>query len=154
MKVSFELNPSTVGRLLLGLILVWAGLGKLANLQEFYASLLGYRLPLPGVLLRAVAALLPWIELLSGLLLVANLRLRAGLVWAVLLFAVFAICTGQAWLRGLEVACGCLNLRFLGVAPGSETATWLESVKFAFLRSLVLGSLAVHCLRTELRRSA
>jgi len=84
----------------------------------------------------------------------ANLRLRAGFTWAVLLFTVFALCTGQAWLRGLDIACGCLDLRFLGVAPVSANAASLESVQFAFLRSLVLGALAVHCLRAELRRPA
>jgi len=154
MKVSFELNPRVVARWVIGGLLLWAALGKLANLQEFYASLLAYQLPVPRAGLRGVAVVLPWIELLCGLLLVANLRPGAALAWTVVLFAVFAVCTGQAWLRGLEVTCGCLDLRLVGISAGSKVAAVLESVKFAFVRALVLGAVALFLYRSEVSRPA
>ena len=152
MKISFEITPRTVARWAIGALLIWAALGKLANLQEFYASLLAYDLPVPAAVLRLAAIVLPWIELVCGLLLVADLRTDAALAWTVLLFAVFAVCTGQAWLRGLDVACGCLDLRLIGISAGSKTAAALESVKFAFVRAVVIGGIALYFFRAEVRR--
>jgi hypothetical protein len=65
----------------------------------------------------------------------------------------FVIATGQAWLRGLDIACGCFNLKIFGLnesAPG--LVRWLESVAFAFFRNLLLAGLAGFLLRQSLRR--
>lgn len=133
-------------RWLLGVVLLWAALGKVANVQEFYAALLAYQIPLPSALLKATAVVLPWLELLCGLMLLANVRTTAALAWAVVLFAVFAACTGQAWLRGLHIACGCLDLRLLGIAGDSALGLWMESAKFAFIRAALLLVVAVGLL--------
>lgn len=139
-------------RWLLGLLLVWAALGKLANLQEFYVTLAAYRLPLPQSLLRGVGIVLPWMELLCGLLLIAGTRTVAALAWSLAMFATFVVCTGQAWFRGLKIACGCLDLRFVGIQPGAPTAVLLESVEIAFLRSAVLAFAAGLLLWRSLRK--
>ncbi|QIF05179.1 MauE/DoxX family redox-associated membrane protein [Roseimicrobium sp. ORNL1] len=129
-------------RWLLGLVLVWAALGKLADLQAFHVMLAAYRLPLPAAWLRGVAMVLPWMELLCGLLLIAGLHQRAALAWSLVMFAIFVVCTGQAWARGLKIACGCLDLRLVGIERGSPTSALLESVEFAFVRAVVLAVLA------------
>jgi putative oxidoreductase len=134
-------------RWLLGLVLVWAALGKLADLQAFHVMLAAYRLPLPASWLRGVAMVLPWMELLCGMLLIAGMRMRAALTWSLVMFAVFAVCTGQAWVRGLKIACGCLDLRLVGVERGSSMSVMLESVEFAFLRAAVMAVLAGLLLR-------
>ena len=136
-------------RWLIAAALVWAALGKLANPQEFYGAILGYQLPLPAVLARATAVVLPWIELLCGLLLAANHRRGAALAWALLLFVVFAIVTAQAWLRGLRVACGCFDLHVLGIAQDSDLAHFFESLAFAFFRAVLLASAACYLFRRE-----
>lgn len=126
-------------RWLIGVLLIWAALGKLADLQEFLAVLAAYRLPLSAAVLRGTAMVLPWMELLCGLLLIAGVRTRAALAWSMVMFAVFSVCTAQAWARGLKIACGCLDLRFAGILPGSPSAVFLESVEFAFARAVVLA---------------
>ena len=140
-------------RWLIGVLLIWAALGKLANLQEFLVTLAAYRLPLPPAFLRGTAMVLPWMELLCGLLLIADLRTQAALMWSLVMFVIFAVCTGQAWFRGLKIACGCLDLRFVGIQPGSPTSVLLESVEVAFLRSMVLafatGLVLWRCRRKE-----
>lgn len=151
MKVSFEIDWRLALRWLIGVVLIWAALGKLANLQEVFTMLLAYRLPLPAVLLRAVAIVLPWIELLCGLLLIANMRVNAALAWAVILFVTFTLCTGQAWMRGLHIACGCLDLRLVGIRPETEMAELLESVGFALVRALTLACAGLWLLRLQLK---
>jgi uncharacterized membrane protein YphA (DoxX/SURF4 family) len=138
---------ATVLRWLLGAVLVWAALGKVANPQEFFTALRGYHLPLPAWCLHATAAVLPWLELLCGLLLLANLRTRAAAAWAVILLAIFALATGQAWARGLDLDCGCLNLHWLGIEPGSPQEKWLGSAPVACVRALVLLGVGIVVLR-------
>jgi putative oxidoreductase len=151
MKINFacEINLENILRWFLGLVLIWAALGKLANLQEFFSMLIAYQLPLPLMLVRFIAVVLPWIELLCGLLLLASFRVNAALLWTLILFFIFAVCSGQAWLRGLHIACGCLDLRLVGIQPGSKMADLLESVGFALLRALVLTAAAVYLLRLQ-----
>jgi putative oxidoreductase len=147
MEISFTLKWNVLLRWLLGLLLIWAALGKLANPQDFFTALLAYRLPLPNGLVSLTAIVLPWLELLCGLLLVANYRTPAALTWALVLFLVFTVCTGQAWLRNLSISCGCLDLRMLGIPPESATARFLESVGFAFVRAVALAVAAFVLLR-------
>jgi putative oxidoreductase len=151
MKIDFscDINTRNILRWLLGLVLVWAALGKLANLQEFFATLVAYRLPLPDALLRFTGVILPWLELLCGLQLFSGFRLDVALLWTVVLLLIFAVCAGQAWLRGLPIACGCLDLRLAGIPPGSKMAALLESVGFAFLRALALLGASLYLMRTQ-----
>jgi hypothetical protein len=70
------------------------------------------------------------------------------------LLTLFVLATGQAWARGLDIACGCFDLTVLGLPKNvPSVAHFLESVAFAFFRNLVLTALAVFLLRKELRGS-
>jgi len=139
MKVSFELTGRVVVRWLLGTLFTWAAVSKLPNPQEFYGSIAAYELPLPDLILRLTAEMLPWLELFCGLLLISRLWYRPALLWSLILSAVFLVATGQAWARGLHISCGCMNLDFLGSGSGAQNAiNFLESTPFAFLRSMVL----------------
>lgn len=142
-------------RWILGVLLVWAALSKIANPLDFYSAVAAYRLPLPGLMLRATAVVLPWLELLCGLLLLAGFWTRAAAGWALVLFVVFAGATGQAWARGLEISCGCLDLRALGLAGPRVQAVveMFESVGVAFVRALVLVLAAIYVLRERLPES-
>jgi len=149
MKVTLEFDFKTWLRRALGLLLVWAAVSKLGNLQDFYASLLAYKLPLPDMAARAAAVTLPWLELLCGLMLLARFRLETALSWAIVLFAIFTMATGAAWLRGLDISCGCFNLHTLGLDPGENNrlAKMLESVWFAFFRAVLLLAASVYLWR-------
>jgi uncharacterized membrane protein YphA (DoxX/SURF4 family) len=146
MKAAIQRQLGICVRWILGLLFVWASLSKLANLHEFYVSIAAYKMPLPDAALRLTAMVLPWLELLCGLLLLGRMWPRAALVWAMAMFAIFIFATGQAWLRGLDIACGCFNLRAFGLGEGS--GQWLidlvESVGFAFIRALLLFLGAVY----------
>jgi putative oxidoreductase len=143
MKVALEIDLKSILRWLLAVILVWAAVSKIANLNDFYADISAYRLSLPDSVLRLTTMVLPWLELLCAVLIVAGTVRRAALIWTAVLFAVFVIATGQAWARGLEISCGCMKLDFLGESAGKI----LESVWFAFLRAIVLLFATIFLLR-------
>jgi putative oxidoreductase len=152
MKITVDLNLKLVIRWFLGFVLLWAAVSKIANLQDFHASLLAYKLPLPAMALRGVAMLLPWLELLCGLMLLAGLRLDAALGWSIALFGIFALATGQAWARGLDISCGCFNLHALGLEPNGNESLYkfLESVEFAFFRALLFLAGAIFLFRARI----
>ncbi len=141
-------------RWLLGFLLLWAAVSKLANPTEFLGSIYAYQLPLPRTLLQAAAVVLPWLELLCGLLLLAGFWRQTALLIVTGLMVLFVIATGQAWARGLNIACGCFNLKIFGLNESFPVIVrFLESVAFAFFRNLLLAGLAGFLLRQSLRRS-
>jgi putative oxidoreductase len=129
-------------RFLVGLLLLWASISKLANPTDFLASIYAYQTPLPPFLLKGLAVTLPWVELLCALLLLANLWTGSALLCCLILFLVFIVATGQAWARGLNISCGCFDLNLIGLGTKFTTLqTVLESVSFAFFRNIVLAGL-------------
>ena len=144
MKVTLEIDGRTVLRWLLGALLVWASLAKIANPGEFHSSLLAYKFSFPDGMLRFAAMVVPWLELLCGVLMIAGTARRAAVLWAAVLFAVFVLATGQAWARGLEISCGCFKLDFLGEG---KLLKFIESLPFAFFRALLLLAAAIFVWR-------
>ena len=134
-------------RYLLGGLLLWAAVSKLANPTAFLGSLYAYDLPLPAGFLKVVAVVLPWLELLCGLMLLAQAWPQTTLLFVAGLFGVFVVATAQATSRGLDIACGCFDLTILGFPPtAAGTVHFLESPGFAFVRNLVLLAAAVWLL--------
>lgn len=126
-------------RCALGALMLWAAVSKLANPTEFLGALYAYDLPLPRVAFKTAAVVLPWVELLCGLCLLAGVWTETVLALVGALFLVFLVATGQAVLRGLEISCGCFDLHVFGLdqkAPG--LVKFLESPGFAFVRNAVL----------------
>ena len=139
----------TLLRLLLGLLFVWAGLSKLPDPVQSYGDILAYRTGLPTGLLQTAAVVLPWVELACGLLLLFGAWTRAATVLLCALLAVFLVATGQAWFRGLDIACGCFSLAILGLDPHGALATALESAAGASIRNVVLLAATLYLLRRE-----
>jgi uncharacterized membrane protein YphA (DoxX/SURF4 family) len=113
-----------------GLAAVWlvSGTLKAIDPDQTYVAVRAYDV-LPPVGVEVVAALLPWVELALGLLLLAGVgvRLVAGLSAALLL--VFVAGVSQAWARGLSIDCGCFGGGG-AIAPG-DTAYVQELLRDA-----------------------
>lgn len=138
MRLTFDLNWRLALRWFIGGILIWAALSKLANLQSFLGAILSYQLPLPGWSVWWVVVVLPWLELLCGLLLIRGHLVRPALAWSALLFSVFVLATGQAWWRGLDISCGCLDWGLFGGSADGALVRAISSPMFAFSRAVVL----------------
>lgn len=140
----------TALRWVLGALMLWAAVSKLAQPTEFLGSIYAYDLPLPQSWLQLVAVVLPWLELLCGLLLLANIWSETALTTIIALLAVFVLATGQAWSRGLNISCGCFNLEILGADSSAKLVKFIESAAFAFFRNLVLVCITWLLLRQRL----
>jgi uncharacterized membrane protein YphA (DoxX/SURF4 family) len=96
-------------RIAIGGLFVYASLNKIWDPAAFAAAIYNYRL-LPEVLLHFAAILLPWLEFITGVLLIINVypRTSSALIFLMLLMFTLAIISAMA--RGLDFSCGCFKL--------------------------------------------
>jgi uncharacterized membrane protein YphA (DoxX/SURF4 family) len=113
-------------RIILGWVFLCAGGLKIAEPVAFAGSVAAYKL-LPTFGNYLVAATLPWVEVLCGLLLIIGYRVRAGTTLVLLMNLVFAVAIISAIVRGLDIDCGCFR------QGGPKTSPWI-----ALLRDLAL----------------
>ena len=135
-KVNFvKLQPwiSLVARLTLGGVLLLAGYLKFDELDKSQMAVRAYEM-LPVSLANFIGIVLPFAEILMGVLLILGAGTRVMGLLGALLMLVFVIGISQAWARGLSIDCGC----FGGggqVEPG--TASYLpELIRDAGLAAL------------------
>lgn len=133
-------KPSPLGtaalwccRLLLGGAFGTAAVLKIMDPSAFVADIGHYRL-LPYPVAVVLAVYLPWLELLCGAAVLIRWRDRGALLLLVALCAVFSLALASAWLRGLNIDCGCFG-RVLA-----------SSLPVALARSLILGGIGVFLL--------
>jgi uncharacterized membrane protein YphA (DoxX/SURF4 family) len=93
-------------RLYLGGLFIAASLHKIANPASFALDVATYRL-LPLVTINMFALVIPWVELIAGVMLVLGLRVRAAALVTSGLMAAFMGALGWALVQGLEMSCGC-----------------------------------------------
>lgn len=91
-----------------GIAFAYAGILKLLDLEQFVSSILTYSIFDFGQAV-VIACWIPPLEILAGLGILAK-RWRAGgvVILSVLLF-VFLVMIIQAFVRGLEIDCGCFG---------------------------------------------
>lgn len=95
-------------RLILGGVLVVAGALKVGAVGESILAVRAYRL-LPYDLTTVVGTVLPFAEVVLGLLLITGTFTRISGILGALLMVAFIIGIGSAWARGLTLDCGCFG---------------------------------------------
>jgi uncharacterized membrane protein YphA (DoxX/SURF4 family) len=121
---------STVARILVGLLLLWAAAAKLRRREDLPDWLTAYGLPARYA--RPVAWAVMAAEAVVGALLLFGLALPATAYAAVLLGVGFVAALAQARLRGVErLRCGCF-----GASEGRTTHLLLRAVGFTALALL------------------
>ena len=101
-------DPTTafVLRIVLGCVFIYASLDKIKHPDLFAEAVYNYQL-LPEIAVNLVAISLPWLELLSGILLVLGLWMEGSILILSGLMVVFIGALGINLARGLDVHCGC-----------------------------------------------
>ena len=109
----------TVARLGLAAVFLISAVLKAVDPDTTYVAVRAYDvLPKAGV--AVVAAVLPWLEIAVGLLLLAGVATRVVAAVAAALLLVFVVGVTQAWARGLSIDCGCFGGGG-AVEPGQTT---------------------------------
>jgi uncharacterized membrane protein YphA (DoxX/SURF4 family) len=147
--------PTLVSRLVLGGIMLLAGLTKIGVPETMATSIRAYEIPLPDFLVTAMSYGLPILEVGVGAWLILGLFTRfSGAVSAVLM-GIFTVAITSAWLRGLDISCGCFagaeaNSLGLGLLQAlGPIGTYLADEKAnleTILRDAVLMLMGIHLL--------
>ncbi|MFA7537043.1 MAG: MauE/DoxX family redox-associated membrane protein [Desulfuromonadales bacterium] len=95
-------------RLFLGGLFLYAGILKANDVAAFAGNIAGYRI-LPYAWNYLLAAILPYVEVLAGGLLLTNNRVRASAFLLGALTLLFMAVLMSAIYRGLEIDCGCFH---------------------------------------------
>ncbi len=120
-----------VARLGLGAVFLFAAYSKLKlPWISFAATIYAYQL-LPDDAVVFVARVLPWFELLLGILLILGIQLRwVAAAATVLLLAFFAVLV-RSYVRGMDIDCGCFG-------PG-DRLSWKTLVREGLLVGVSLA---------------
>jgi uncharacterized membrane protein YphA (DoxX/SURF4 family) len=99
---------STAARLGLAAVFLVAGASKVGDLAGSARAVNAYRL-MPFEAAKIVGAVLPFVEITLGLLLLAGIAVRLSAGIATALLVIFIAGIGSAWARGLRIDCGCFS---------------------------------------------
>jgi putative oxidoreductase len=129
-------------RLAFAVVFLYAAGAKLSDPARFVADLGNYHL-LPAAGAYLAGLLVPWAEAVCALALLTKPWRLGGWLLAVALGAGFTVFVTSAWLRGLDISCGCF-----GSSVRSPVTAW------AALRTIPYPLLAAAGLWRELRKQS
>ena len=93
-------------RLYLGAVFLLACYHKILHPDTFALDVAAYEF-LPLQLVNLFALVLPWVELVAGVMLVVGFRARAASLLVALMMVAFIIALSAALVKGLDMSCGC-----------------------------------------------
>ena len=95
-------------RFALALVFIYAGVVKSNDIVAFAGQIANYQI-LPYAWNYLVAAILPYLELLCGMLMLLNMRVRPAVLVLLVLNIVFMLVLTSAIIRGFDIDCGCFK---------------------------------------------
>jgi len=95
-------------RVIVAFVFILAGIEKISNPANFSDSIDNYRL-LPLFTINFFAIVLPWIELISGILLLFGILVKENSYLISIMLIVFIIAISISLMRGLNIDCGCFG---------------------------------------------
>lgn len=131
-------------RLVLGGVMVTAGALKLPDPAASVRAVRAFDL-LPETVVPAVGYLLPGLEAVLGLMLIAGVLTRTAAVATALVQVAFIGAIAAAWARGLEIDCGCFGGG--GYAEGAS-----QKYPFDIARDVVSTAMAAWIVYHPVRR--
>ena len=100
---------SLAARVILGGVVLYAGLIKIVDLPQSVVAVKAYKFPISDGLATFLGNTLPVVEILLGLAILAGLLTRWTALLGGLMMVVYIAAIASAWARGLSIDCGCLT---------------------------------------------
>ncbi len=112
-------------RIFLGGIFIAAAIPKIADVEAFAISIATYQiLPLPLVNIQAVV--LPWLELITGFLLIVGFRCKAQALAINGMLVMFIVAIYIAMSKGIQAQCGCFGAE---AEAAMNELTWTKIIE-------------------------
>ena len=110
-------------RVSLGAVFIVASLDKIENSEAFATTIANYRL-LPYKMVNGIAIVLPWLEIITGTLLVFGVWVKANTMIVGGLLVAFSIAIAPALFRRLDLSCGCFTTNPVAERMSLWTLIW------------------------------
>ncbi|MBN1300297.1 MAG: DoxX family membrane protein [Melioribacteraceae bacterium] len=95
-------------RIVVGFVFIFAGIEKISSPEHFAVSIENYRV-FPDFTINIIAIYIPWLELLTGILLIFGIAVKENASIVSALLAIFILLVFSAVVRGLDIECGCFG---------------------------------------------
>jgi len=96
-------------RVVLGGVFIFASLDKISNPEAFATAISNYHV-LPFGLENFLALILPWLEFLAGVCIIAGIMVDGAAIMIIIMNIVFIVAISQALARGISIECGCFSV--------------------------------------------
>ena len=113
-------------RLYLGLLFVTASWHKLIEPGAFAIDIATYQI-LPLAVINLMAIVLPWVEIVTGIMLIVGFRTRAAALLVAGMMVMFTVAIIIALGKGLDMSCGC----FASQGASEDPISWRTIVRDA-----------------------
>lgn len=127
-------------RIVIAFIFIYAGAEKISDPESFARSISNYKL-LRIAMVNVTAIFLPWLELVSGVLLLFGISVKENSSIILSMLIVFTLGITISIIRGLNIDCGCF---------GSDNKVGLLKLLENFL--MILATIALALKGSDLLR--
>jgi cobalt-zinc-cadmium efflux system protein len=117
-------------RLVLSGVFIYASLDKIQHPAAFAEAVFNYKI-LPSQLVNLMALILPWLELILGVLLLAGIWLSGAMLGVNLLLITFLGAMIFNVARGINISCGCFS-----TDPTAIGLSWWDVLRDVFFSCL------------------
>ena len=131
-NIIFNNKLILIFRIILGSVFIYASLDKIQDPAAFSSLIDNYRAS-PIWLNNLVALILPWIELICGLLIIAGYFVPVANLLIFAMLILFVILLSQAVIRGIDTHCGCFK-----VQEGVENVDFKKQLIKRIIEDLIL----------------
>lgn len=97
-----------IARIIIALVFIYAGAEKISDPKSFSQAIYNYRL-FPSEIINLFAITIPWLELISGILLLFGICVRENSAIIGTLLFIFIVLILMSMIRGLDINCGCFG---------------------------------------------
>lgn len=95
-------------RIIIAFVFIYAGAEKISDPKSFSQAIYNYRL-FPSEIINIFAITIPWIELISGILLLFGICVKENSAIIGTLLFIFIVLILISMIRGLDINCGCFG---------------------------------------------
>ena len=132
-----------ISRLFLGAIFVYAAYAKLREPWQIFAMNINSYNVLPLAMAETAARVIPWFEMLLGILLIFGVWLRISGTIASIVLLTFVGLMARAYAKGMAIDCGCFG--------SGEQISWKTLLRDG---SMAAVAIAMTCIAFLQRRKA
>ncbi len=106
MKFLFNKNVLFIIRVLIALLFIITGAGKIAEPLQFSVAIMKYQI-FGLVFANLIAIYIPWLELIVGILLLFGIYIKENVLFIDIMLLLFNVLIITAIIMGLNIDCGC-----------------------------------------------